>query len=269
MGLTAGLRAFGIAALAAVSTLVVASPSIAAASSSTSSLTVAMRVVTIAEAQRGKPYVFGAAGPTAFDCSGLVRYAYLRAGVNALLGGGHSGYAMLAWGRAHHLVSGSNPQVGDVVIYGNGAHAAIYIGDGRVISALNPSQGIRITGLHALHDSVTGFIHTHLSGTGLSSTPSPVRTATSLKIVRPTAAKAKVRAKAAKPAAAKAATTVVARSYLNLRSAPSLSGRVLATVRPGDRLRVTGATTTSGRRWDHVAYGNRSFWVLASLVRAA
>ncbi len=269
MRLTAGLRAFGIAALAAVSTLVVASPSIAAASSANTSLTVAMRVVTIAEAQLGKPYVFGAAGPTAFDCSGLVRYAYLQAGVNALLGGGHSGYAMLAWGRARHLVSRSNPQVGDVVIYGNGAHAAIYIGGGRVISALNPSQGIRITGLYALHDSVTGYIHTHLSGTGPSSTPSPLRTATSLKTVKPTAAKSKVTVRAAKPAAAKAPIVVVARSYLNLRSAPSVSGRVLATVRPGDRLRLIGATTTSGRRWDHVSYGNHSYWVLASLVRAA
>ena len=46
------------------------------------------------------------------------------------------------------------------MIYGNGSHAAIYIGKGRVISALNPRQGIRITRLHALRAPFTTFIHT-------------------------------------------------------------------------------------------------------------
>jgi cell wall-associated NlpC family hydrolase len=52
--------------------------------------------------------------------------------------------------------------VGDVVIYGGGTHAAIYIGHGRVISALNPRLGIRITRLHALGDRFTTFIHTRI-----------------------------------------------------------------------------------------------------------
>ena len=50
------------------------------------------------------------------------------------------------------------------MIYGNGSHAAIYIGNGLVISALNPRQGIRITRLHALTARFTTFIHTqHLA----------------------------------------------------------------------------------------------------------
>ncbi len=119
-------------------------------------------VARIALAQRHRPYVRGAMGPRAFDCSGLVRYAYRRAGVTSRLGGGHSARAMLRWARLHHLASRSNPRVGDVVIYGNGSHAAIYIGHGLVISALNPRQGIRVTRLHALRVPVTAFIHTHL-----------------------------------------------------------------------------------------------------------
>ncbi len=119
-------------------------------------------VVRIALAQRHKRYVRGAAGPRAFDCSGLVRYAYRLAGVSNRLGGGHSARGMLRWARRHHLASRSHPRVGDVVIYGNGTHAAIYIGHGRVISALNPRQGIRVTALHALRAPVTAFIHTHL-----------------------------------------------------------------------------------------------------------
>ena len=122
----------------------------------------AARVVRIALAQRGKRYVRGAIGPRAFDCSGLVRYAYRRAGVSSRLGGGHSARGMLRWARIHHRASRSNPQVGDVVIYGNGSHAGIYIGHGRVISALNPRQGIRITRLHALRARFTTYIHTRI-----------------------------------------------------------------------------------------------------------
>ena len=122
----------------------------------------AARVVRIALAQRHKGYVRGAMGPRAFDCSGLVRYAYRLAGVSRRLGGGHSARGMLHWARIHGLASRSNPQVGDVVIYGGGTHAAIYIGRGLVISALNPRQGIRITRLHALRAPFTTFIHTQL-----------------------------------------------------------------------------------------------------------
>jgi cell wall-associated NlpC family hydrolase len=69
---------------------------------------------------------------------------------------------MYRWARAHHLTSRSNPRVGDIVIYGGGTHAAIYIGRGLVVSALNPRQGIRVTRLHALRAPFTAFIHTHL-----------------------------------------------------------------------------------------------------------
>jgi cell wall-associated NlpC family hydrolase len=120
------------------------------------------RVVQVALAQRGDRYVSGGTGPNTFDCSGLVRYAYRIAGVSGKLGGGHSASAMYAWGKANGLTSRSNPRIGDVVIYGGGSHAGIYIGNGRIVSALNPSQGIRITGLHALGAAFTTFIHTRI-----------------------------------------------------------------------------------------------------------
>lgn len=251
MGYTAGLRALGIAALVAVSSLAIAAPPAAAAGPSTTISTAAVRVVRIAEQQRGKRYAYGASGPSAFDCSGLVLYAYRKAGVASRLAAGHSGYSMLAWGRAHHLVSRSNPQVGDVVIYGNGAHAAIYIGQGRVVSALNPRQGIRVTALHALHSAVTGYIHTHLG----QATP---QIATRL-----TGATAKTRS-SARPAA----TTVRTRFDVNLRSGASTTTRVLGVVPPGVRLRLIGSTVRNAKRWDHVVYRGRASWVRADLVRA-
>ena len=120
------------------------------------------RIVSIALAQVGDRYVSGGTGPNSFDCSGLVRYAYASAGVSGKLGGGHSASAMLAWGRANGLTSASGGRPGDVVIYGNGSHAGIYLGGGKIVSALNPSQGIRVTGLHALGASFTAFIHTRI-----------------------------------------------------------------------------------------------------------
>jgi cell wall-associated NlpC family hydrolase len=69
---------------------------------------------------------------------------------------------MYLWARLHHLTSRTNPRVGDVVIYGGGTHAAIYIGRGLVISALNPRKGIRITRLRALTSPFTAYIHTRI-----------------------------------------------------------------------------------------------------------
>jgi len=120
------------------------------------------RVVRIAMAQRGKRYASGSSGPRAFDCSGLVRYSYRIAGVSRRIGGGHSARGMYTWARMHGLTSRSNPQIGDIVIYGRGTHAAIYIGHGRVVSALNRRVGIRVTSLHALTAPFTTFIHTHI-----------------------------------------------------------------------------------------------------------
>jgi len=78
------------------------------------------------------------------------------------IGGGHSARGMYTWARMHGLTSRSNPQIGDIAIYGNGTHAAIYIGHGRVVSALNRRVGIRVTSLHALTAPFTTFIHTHI-----------------------------------------------------------------------------------------------------------
>lgn len=243
MGFTAGLRALGIAAVAAASIATVAAPSVAAASTSISAPTAAARVVQIAAQQRGKRYAFGAAGPSAFDCSGLVVYAYRRAGVASRLGGGHSGHGMLAWAIAHHRFSRSNPQLGDVVVYGGGSHVGIYIGHGDIVSALNPRQGVRTTGLHALSNSVTGYIHTGLGRRVLPLTP--------------VAAKMQL-----------AGHTVKTLFFTNLRVGASTASRVLAVVRPGTHLRVIGSAVTTGKRWDHVVYLRRTYWVRADLVRA-
>lgn len=87
----------------------------------------------------GRPYVFGEAGPKAFDCSGLTRYVFARFGVNLPHYAG-SQYSMGA------SVSRDNLKPGDLVFfntYGSVSHVGIYVGRGDFIHA--PSKGKSIT----------------------------------------------------------------------------------------------------------------------------
>jgi cell wall-associated NlpC family hydrolase len=90
-------------------------------------------VVAFARAQVGHSYRFRAAGPGAFDCSGLVMMAYRRVGINLP----HSAAAIA--GRAHS-VSRSSARPGDIVV-GSG-HVGIYMGGGMMIDAGNPRVGV-------------------------------------------------------------------------------------------------------------------------------
>ena len=83
----------------------------------------------IVRAQKGDPYRYGAAGPNAFDCSGLVMWAFGQAGVNLP----HSSQALASGGQA---VSMDQMQPGDLITYyGDASHVAIYIGDGLMVHA--------------------------------------------------------------------------------------------------------------------------------------
>jgi cell wall-associated NlpC family hydrolase len=103
--------------------------------------TPADRAVRHAYAQLGKPYVFGAAGPWAYDCSGLTMAAWRRGGV-ALPHNAARQY------RAMPHVSRSDLRAGDLVFYyGDLHHVAIYVGRGLVIHAPNPDQEISLSRL--------------------------------------------------------------------------------------------------------------------------
>jgi cell wall-associated NlpC family hydrolase len=100
--------------------------------------------VHFALAQIGKAYVYGAAGPNAYDCSGLTMAAWGAAGV----GLPHSSSAQ--FGSGTHI-SASQLQPGDLVFYYHPiSHVGMYIGHGMIVNAENPSAGIRITGLYSM-----------------------------------------------------------------------------------------------------------------------
>jgi cell wall-associated NlpC family hydrolase len=85
----------------------------------------------------GAPYVWGATGPSAFDCSGLMQYAYRQAGV-ALP---RTSQEQMNAGR-HVALDQVRP--GDLVIYRSDAsHVAMYVGGGQVIHAPYPGARVR------------------------------------------------------------------------------------------------------------------------------
>lgn len=120
------------------------------------------RVIRIAKNQRGDPWVYGAVGPRAFDCIGLVRYSFKRAGELDEIGRGryHSGSALLRWARSKGLTT-RHGRRGDVVVWGKGSHVGIYLGNGRAISTL--ISGVRVHRVHAVTTPFTTFIRTGLS----------------------------------------------------------------------------------------------------------
>jgi cell wall-associated NlpC family hydrolase len=124
--------------------------------------TEADQIIHIARNQIGDPWRSGADGPRAFDCSGLVRFAYRRADSGHVIRAGklRSAYAMLRWFRNHDRASRHHPKRGDLVIWGGGSHVGIYIGDGRAISTL--LGGVRVHRVHALTAPFTAFLHTKM-----------------------------------------------------------------------------------------------------------
>jgi cell wall-associated NlpC family hydrolase len=94
--------------------------------------------VNTALAQQGKPYVWGGAGPSSYDCSGLMQYAYRAAGI-ALP---HSASMQSRMGIP---VSRANLQPGDLVFfYTPVSHVGMYIGNGQMVHASTFGQPVKV-----------------------------------------------------------------------------------------------------------------------------
>ncbi len=97
--------------------------------------TQAQRAVAFAYAQLGKPYVWGAAGPDSFDCSGLVMAAWASAGVSV------PRVTYQQWATLPHVPM-SDIQPGDLVFFDAVGHVAIYVGSNMIIDAPQPGQSV-------------------------------------------------------------------------------------------------------------------------------
>ncbi|MFD9326764.1 NlpC/P60 family protein [Streptomyces sp. NPDC060065] len=105
----------------------------------TDATTAGQQAIAYAGRQLGKPYVWGAEGPDSFDCSGLTSQAWLAAGHTI------PRTSEEQWRRLKHIpVEDMRP--GDLIVYfSDASHVALYIGDGKIISAPRPGRVVYVS----------------------------------------------------------------------------------------------------------------------------
>ena len=112
-------------------------------------------VLNMVKRQVGKPYVYGAAGPNSFDCSGLMYYCYKNAAGITL---NRTSVGQASNGR---YVSKSNLQPGDLVFFNSGTssirHVGMYVGNGQFIHAPSPGKSVKYENLYSSY-YVKGYV---------------------------------------------------------------------------------------------------------------
>ncbi|MGW7575225.1 NlpC/P60 family protein [Streptomyces sp. NPDC054765] len=107
-----------------------------------SSSATAGKALAFARSQVGKPYVWGATGPSSYDCSGLTQAAWKAAGVNL---------PRTTWDQVKvgHRVATKDLQPGDLVFFFDDiSHVGMYIGGGKMIHAPHPGASVRVESIY-------------------------------------------------------------------------------------------------------------------------
>ena len=110
--------------------------------------TLAQKIVNTALQQQGKPYQYGATGPNSFDCSGLTTYAYKQHGITIP----RTSYQQATAGT--HADT-SHLQPGDIILYSGNGHAALYIGNGKIVHAPQEGQNVQTAPINIMPISET------------------------------------------------------------------------------------------------------------------
>ncbi|MEU4833986.1 C40 family peptidase [Streptosporangium sp. NPDC023615] len=107
----------------------------------------ALKAVTAAKKQVGDPYRWGASGPGAFDCSGLVRYAWRKAGVSL------PRITQSQYRTIRKKVSWSSLRPGDLLFFSGKGHVGMYVGKGRMVHSPSSGKTVRIVKLQGHYRS--------------------------------------------------------------------------------------------------------------------
>ena len=98
------------------------------------------RIVSTAAQYEGTPYVYGATGPSSFDCSGFTQYVFKKMGISL------PRTAQQQYNAAQHI-SKSQAQPGDLVFMGGPDsvyHVAIYAGNNKIWTAPEPGESVKL-----------------------------------------------------------------------------------------------------------------------------
>lgn len=109
-----------------------AQPQSQSAGVSTQSVTNVSGIAATAMQGQGSGYMWGGNNYGAWDCSGFVKWVYAQHGIEL---------PRLAAAQGAAGTPTANPKPGDLVVQNGGSHIGIYLGNGQMISALNPTQG--------------------------------------------------------------------------------------------------------------------------------
>jgi cell wall-associated NlpC family hydrolase len=121
-------------------------------------------VIEAAQSYTGTPYRLGTTGPRTFDCSGLMFRIFADVGeLPRICGKRMRAVQYYNWFKARGLIE-TNPSAGergDLVYYSNTAHIGIYLGDGRVLSAM--ATGVKTHGLQTISSRFVAFLKVNWS----------------------------------------------------------------------------------------------------------
>lgn len=218
-----------VGALLAIALVVVAgAPSLAERS------TQAERVVRAVSSHIGARYVHGATGPRTFDCSGLVFRAFQEAGLAKRIGGRSSAMGYYRHFRRQGRFSRVAPRVGDLVVYADGGHVGIYVGRGKVVSAL--LSGVKRHPIRGLNIRFTGILRVTLTRGDGSVVPASAKRHRDRRVV-------------------------VTDRRLPMRLNPGPGSSALEVIKRGTRLVVHGTRTRRGVTWLRVRHAGERGWI--------
>ena len=104
-------------------------------------MSVGERAALLALRVAGTPYRWGGESPeSGFDCSGLIRWAYGRLGVDVP----HNSYAL--WSTGKPVVS-SRMRVGDVLVFSGLGHVGLYVGNGHMVHSPYSGKAVEVVSL--------------------------------------------------------------------------------------------------------------------------
>jgi len=124
-------------------------------------------VIAAAREYVGANYRLGSEGPRTFDCSGLIYRAFADAGELPRVGGMRlraRGYMQYFVSRGRFTRNEAEARPGDLVVYAMGEHIGIYVGDGKVLSALVQPWGVSVHKMKSINLKVSYILQVNWGG---------------------------------------------------------------------------------------------------------